>query len=348
MLDAITKTWGSVEALKPITLNIQDGEFLVLLGPSGCGKTTTMRIVAGLETATSGRVLQDGTDITDILPRNRNMAMVFQNYALYPHMTALENIAYPLRARGVNKHERERLSKAVAEKVNLGNYLNRRPKNLSGGQRQRIALARALVRDPDVFLMDEPLSNLDAKLRGVMRAEIKHLQRETGVTMIYVTHDQIEAMTLADRIVIMDMGEIRQIGTPDEIYNDPANLFVAGFVGSPPMNFFDGTIADGTFIIAGRAMPAEGITDTQAVQLGVRAEDIIISNSARTDLVATVYSVEPTGEATLVVAKYKDTHLVIKTDKETRPEIGSIINLLFTATRLHFFRSSDGRRLRAI
>ena len=346
-LKSVAKSFGSVQALKPIDLEIYDGEFLVILGPSGCGKTTTMRIIAGLETATSGTVLKDGEDITHRLPRNRNMAMVFQNYALYPHMTVLKNITYPLRTRGLGKAEREKLAREAAEKVHLGPYLERFPKNLSGGQRQRVALARALVREPDVFLMDEPLSNLDAKLRVAMRAEIKHLQRETGITTVYVTHDQIEAMTLADRVIIMEAGEIRQIGTPDEIYDDPANLFVAGFVGSPPMNFINGSLRKGVFESGMNSIVANGLPDEADAQLGIRAEDIKIVDSSTADLVGEVYSVEPTGESTLIVVTYQGSIIVVKADKATRPKINSEIGLKLTISGMCYFQSSDGLRLRA-
>lgn len=346
-LESISKTWGSVQVLKPLDLHVPDGEFLVLLGPSGCGKTTTMRIIAGLEAATSGRILKDGRDVTDILPRERNMAMVFQNYALYPHMTVLNNIAYPLRARGFSKDRREKHARAAAEKVDMGEYLNRMPRNLSGGQRQRVALARALVREPDIFLMDEPLSNLDAKLRIAMRAEIKHLQRETGITTIYVTHDQIEAMTLADRVVIMEAGEIRQIGTPDEAYDDPDNMFVAGFLGSPPMNFLNGSVKDGVFRTGGSQIAAAGITPIPEATLGIRSEDIALEAPREGDLDCTVYSVEPTGEATLIIAAHNRDRITVKAEKSLRPSPEERIGLRFAPDGLRFFRTSDGQRVRS-
>jgi multiple sugar transport system ATP-binding protein len=345
-LNSVTKSWGSFHALKPVDLEIAQGEFLVLLGPSGCGKTTTMRIIAGLETASSGTVLKDGIDITDRLPRERNMAMVFQNYALYPHMTVLQNITYPLRAKGMTKPERERLARETAAKVGLADLLDRLPKNLSGGQRQRVALARALVRSPDVFLMDEPLSNLDAKLRGAMRAEIKHLQRETGITTIYVTHDQIEAITLADRVIVMEAGQIRQIGTPDEIYDDPANLFVAGFLGSPPMNFLAGRIEKGAFLTGETRIDAAGIADTARAQLGIRAEDIAACALSEADLKGRIYSVEPTGDATLIVTEVGSERLVLKAGKSFRPAVGDAIGIRLTPTGVRYFDSADGARLR--
>jgi multiple sugar transport system ATP-binding protein len=221
--------------VKGLNLEIEDGEFLVLLGPSGCGKTTALRMVAGLESVTSGRIAIGPRDVTEVLPKYRDVAMVFQSYALYPHMTVAKNIGYPLKLRGVPQAEQTVQIRAAAEKVHLEDYLERYPRQLSGGQRQRVALARAIVRRPSVFLMDEPLSNLDAKLRSYMRAELKRLQGDLGTTTIYVTHDQIEAMTLAHRVAVMNKGVVQQIATPREIYDNPANLFVAGFIGSPPI-----------------------------------------------------------------------------------------------------------------
>ena len=246
-LNNIQKRWGDVFGVRDVNIEIADEEFLVLLGPSGCGKTTTMRMIAGLEDPTEGEIWLDGELMNEVDARDRDVAMVFQGYALYPNMTIYENIRFPLRMRDVPRSEHaERVSKA-ASLVEIEELLDRKPGMLSGGQRQRAALARAIVRDPRVFLMDEPLSNLDAKLRQSMRVQIKHIQRELKTTTVYVTHDQIEAMTLADRIVIMEGGLIQQVGTPDEIYNDPANAFVAGFIGSPPMNLIAGKLSNGVF-----------------------------------------------------------------------------------------------------
>ena len=230
-----------------MSLDIADGEFLVLLGPSGCGKTTTMRMVAGLEDPSEGNILFGGQRINDLEPKDRDVAMVFQSYGLYPNMTVAQNISFPLRIRGMAPADIDAAVQLAARRVELTDFLQRRPKELSGGQRQRVALARAIVRKPAVFLMDEPLSNLDAKLRVSMRAHLKHLHHELSMTTIYVTHDQIEAMTLADRVVVMSKAEIQQIGTPAAIYNRPANLFVAGFVGSPPMNLLTGAVQNGFF-----------------------------------------------------------------------------------------------------
>src|SRR3954467_3220679 len=244
-LSEIRKSFGAVEVVKGLNLEIADGEFLVLLGPSGCGKTTALRMVAGLESATSGRVLIGERDVTHVLPKYRNVAMVFQSYALYPHMTIAENIGYPLKLRNVPQAEREAAVRSAAAKVHLDELLDRYPRQLSGGQRQRVALARAMVRRPAGFLMDEPLSNLDAKLRGHMRAGLEPRQQQLGVATVYVTHDQIEAMTLAHRVALLDRGVLQQLDTPARIYNDPAHLFVAGFIGAPSMNFLRGTLAGG-------------------------------------------------------------------------------------------------------
>ena len=269
-LDGINKRWGNVVGVKDFNLKIEDREFIVLLGPSGCGKTTTMRMIAGLETPSEGDITVNGKRVNDLEPKDRDVAMVFQNYGLYPTMTVRENIRFPLKVRGIPKEEHAALVERAAKMVELGDLLDRLPKELSGGQRQRVALARAVVRRPTVFLMDEPLSNLDAKLRVSTRAQIKNLQHELAVTTIYVTHDQIEAMTLADRVVVMNKGEIQQIGSPTDIYDHPANTFVAGFIGSPAMNLIAGDMVAGTFKapnleISGLSAP------NGAVTLGFRA-----------------------------------------------------------------------------
>src|SRR3954470_24669466 len=287
-LSEIRKSFGAVEVVKGLNLEIADGEFLVLLGPSGCGKTTALRMVAGLESATSGRVLIGERDVTHVMPKYRNVAMVFQSYALYPHMTIAENIGYPLKLRNVPQAEREAAVRSAAAKVHLNEFLDRYPRQLSGGQRQRVALARAMVRRPSVFLMDEPLSNLDAKLRGHMRSELKRLQAELGVTTIYVTHDQVEAMTLAHRVAVMNRGVVKQISEPRRIYDDPANLFVAGFIGSPPMNFLTGELADGQFSSAAGRFAIGHYAPATDLVLGFRPEDAEIVPPGTGDLNATV------------------------------------------------------------
>src|SRR6266436_2337457 len=248
-LERISKAFGSLTVLHELSLSVEPGEFMVLLGPSGCGKTTALRMIAGLESVTSGSIRIAGRDVTDVAPKNRDIAMVFQSYALYPHMTVAENIGYPLKIRKLPKAEIEKQVAEVAAQVQLDPLLARFPRQLSGGQRQRVALARAIVRRPAVFLMDEPLSNLDAKLRGHMRAELKHMQHELGITTIYVTHDQIEAMTLAHRIALLEGGKLQQLDTPAIVYNYPANLFVAQFICSPPVNVLGGALDGGVLII---------------------------------------------------------------------------------------------------
>jgi multiple sugar transport system ATP-binding protein len=347
-LNGLSKGWGAVTAVDRIDLEIRDKEFMVFLGPSGCGKTTTMRMIAGLEMPTGGDIEIDGERVTDVDPRDRDVAMVFQSYALYPNMTIFENIRFPLRVRGVPVSEHDERVRRAAQMVELGDYLHRKPAALSGGQRQRAALARAIVRQPRVFLMDEPLSNLDAKLRTSMRAQLKHLQRELKITTIYVTHDQIEAMTLADRIVIMDKGKIQQLGTPDEIYADPANTFVAGFIGSPPMNLVKGAIKDGHFHSSHGDVtaPALGLKDNDAMVLGVRPEDTTIA-SGGLHLQGNVYAVEPTGDMTLVGLRLKDgTFFNIKADRDFRQALDTPLTAVFDPKRLYFFDAAKGERLK--
>jgi multiple sugar transport system ATP-binding protein len=343
-LTNIQKRWGQVYGVRDVNIDIADEEFLVLLGPSGCGKTTTMRMIAGLEEPTEGEIRMDGEVMNDIDPRDRDVAMVFQGYALYPNMTIYENIRFPLRMRGVPKAEQDDRVRQAAELVELTDYLDRKPNALSGGQRQRAALARAIVRQPHVFLMDEPLSNLDAKLRQAMRVQIKHIQRDLKITTVYVTHDQIEAMTLADRIVIMDGGLIQQIGTPDEIYNDPANTFVANFIGSPPMNLIDGQLKDGVFEAAG--VRINGLTGTPdgMVTLGVRPEDCS-AGGENGHLTGSVYGVEPTGDVTYLTVKAGEKLIEVKAARDYRADLDSQVHVDFDPSRLYLFDAGTGARL---
>jgi multiple sugar transport system ATP-binding protein len=342
----VTKSWGGFTAVRDQSLTIRDGEFMVLLGPSGCGKTTTMRMVAGLEEPTAGDILIGGNRVNDLPPRERDVAMVFQSYGLYPHMTVADNIGYPLKLRGVRGAERQRQIEAAAAKVELGDLLHRKPRELSGGQRQRVALARAIVRRPQVFLMDEPLSNLDAKLRVSTRAEIKHLQYELGVTTIYVTHDQIEAMTLAHRVAVMSQGEIRQLDTPETIYDRPADLFVAGFIGSPPMNLVRGEHRDGVFAASGGLRAETRVPrHAGAAVLGIRPEDVTVAAAGAGDLDASVYAVELTGDSVLVTAIAGEARLIAKADRAWRAEVGATIGLTFDARRLHLFDADTSKRL---
>lgn len=344
----IRKSFGAIEVVKGLDLDVADGEFLVLLGPSGCGKTTALRMIAGLETASAGRIYLGEQDVTDVLPKYRDIAMVFQSYALYPHMTVEDNIGYPLYLRKVDKTERARAIREVAGKVDLLDYLDRYPRQLSGGQRQRVALARAMIRRPSLFLMDEPLSNLDAKLRGHMRTELKHLQNELGVTTVYVTHDQIEAMTLAHRVAIMKAGELQQLAPPREIYNDPANLFVAGFIGSPPMNFMNGEISSGAFRADGAELTCPGFGDHANVVAGVRAEDLRIVEANAGELQGTTYAIELTGNETLVTCQVGDSLVIVKMDKDYDEKIGTAVGISLTNQQVFFFDAENGVRLRPL
>ena len=317
----------------------------MLLGPSGCGKTTTMRMIAGLEEPTSGTVRIGERVVNQVMPRDRDVAMVFQNYGLYPHMTVAENIAYPLRVRNVPKGERPALVAEAARKVELGALLHRRPRELSGGQRQRVALARAIVRRPQVFLMDEPLSNLDAKLRVSMRAEIKHLQHDLAITTVYVTHDQIEAMTLAHRVAVMSAGVIQQCATPAEVYDNPANLFVAGFIGSPAMNLIAGGLQDGAFVAEGLHMPGVGAGARDGLVLGVRPEDLTVVASGEGHMAGTTYASELTGDAVLVTVQVGPARVIAKADRAVRTGFNEPVGLRADTRRLHLFDAETGLRV---
>lgn len=346
-LNNIQKRWGAIWGVRDVNLDIADEEFIVFLGPSGCGKTTTMRMISGLEDPSEGEIVMDGEVMNDIDARDRDVAMVFQGYALYPNMSIYENIRFPLRMRGVPREQHDKLIKRAAELVELTDYLDRKPGALSGGQRQRAALARAIVRQPHVFLMDEPLSNLDAKLRQHMRVQIKHIQRALKITTVYVTHDQIEAMTLADRIVIMEKGAIQQIGTPDQIYNDPANTFVANFIGSPPMNLIEGTMTGGIFTAPG--VKVEGLTAQHdgKITLGVRPEDcVVIAGDNATHLNGEVYGVEPTGDMTFLTLKAGDKLIEVKADRGYRSALGASEKIGFDTKRIYLFDAASGKRLR--
>ena len=343
-LDALEKSFGATRVLEALSLEVKAGEFLVLLGPSGCGKTTTMRIVAGLEDATSGDVYIDAKRVNDVPARERNIAMVFQNYGLYPHMTIAENIGYPLKLRGIDGAKRTELIRQAAERVELGPYLARKPRELSGGQRQRVALARALVRAPVAFLMDEPLSNLDAKLRGAMRSELKHLHHELGTTTLYVTHDQIEAMTLGSRVAVMNEGRVMQLDEPGRVYADPANLFVAGFMGSPPMNFVRGEIAEGHFRAPETDIALDGIAHRGPCIAGFRPEDAMLAEHGA--IRGRVFAVEPLGDSTLVTVTAAFGRAVVRAPKDTAYEIDTPIAIDVPATRLFLFDPTTEARLR--
>jgi multiple sugar transport system ATP-binding protein len=343
---SLNKYFGQVHVVKDLSLDVEPGEFLVLLGPSGCGKTTALRMVAGLEAVDSGQIVLGETDVTAVLPKYRDVAMVFQSYALYPHKTVEENIGFPLKVRGVPPDQRAVAVREAAAQVHMDTLLERYPRQLSGGQRQRVALARAIVRRPACFLMDEPLSNLDAKLRGYMRAELKHMQHALGITTIYVTHDQIEAMTLAHRVAIMNHGALQQLGTPREVYSSPANMFVAGFMGSPPMNFVPGAIAGNRFEAGGGlSLPlTRPLPDGKAV-LGFRPEDGQVGEPGKGWFNAKVFAAELTGEYTLVTAVLGETTMAIKMPKEFDVDFDSTVSVRFPLDHGFLFAAEGGQRL---
>ena len=343
VLDHVTKRWGDFVGVQAFDLTIRDREFLVLLGPSGCGKTTTMRMIAGLEDVTSGQIKIDGRVVNDLDPKDRDIAMVFQSYGLYPNMNVYENIRFPLKVRKVPEADHDERVRRAAEMVELTPFLHRKPAELSGGQRQRVALARAIVRRPSVFLMDEPLSNLDAKLRVSTRAQIKNLSHELKTTTIYVTHDQIEAMTLADRVVIMKAGVVQQVGSPVEIYDRPANVFVAGFIGSPAMNLMEGRVEGGAFVGENVRIPGIDAPDGP-VTLGFRAEDASVAPSEG-EIRAPIYTVELLGDATMVTVRASGALVSVRAPKDYRAEIGDVVSLGVPAAICHLFDTESGARI---
>lgn len=342
----VSKSWGDAVGVENTNLDIKDKEFIVFLGPSGCGKTTTMRMIAGLETPSSGEILIADKVVNDLEPKDRNIAMVFQSYGLYPNLTVYENIRFPLKVRKVPSSDHDVMVRKASGMVELDSLLHRRPKELSGGQRQRVALARAIVRHPDVFLMDEPLSNLDAKLRVSTRAQIKNLQHELQTTTIYVTHDQIEAMTLADRVVVMKNGKIQQVGTPEEIYDNPSNTFVAGFIGSPSMNLVPGKIENGIFSNKeGKISELSNIKHKGDIILGVRAEDSLICDENDAQLTGKVYSFELLGDATMINVEFGDQLIAVRGEKNYRVKINEYVHVRFKDNAFHLFDKESGEKL---
>ncbi|CAN7679033.1 ABC transporter ATP-binding protein [Pararhizobium sp. LjRoot238] len=346
-LRALDKSYGALRIVKGIDLEIADGEFVVFVGPSGCGKSTTLRMVAGLESITGGEVRIGDRVVNRLAPRERDIAMVFQDYALYPHKTVRENMGFSLKVRGIAAGEAAARVDEAANMLGISHLLDRRPGQLSGGQRQRVAMGRAIVRRPQVFLFDEPLSNLDAKLRGQVRTEIKKLHQAIGTTIIYVTHDQVEAMTLADRIVILRGGEIEQVGTPDEVYNRPASVFVGGFVGSPAMNFAKAK-ADGSHLIFanGDHLPLSAIqaraVDGREFVVGIRPEHFT-ANASEVALTCHVQVVEPLGSDTLVHFAVGNETLTARMPPETRVTAGETLKIGVDPTKIHLFDAATER-----
>lgn len=345
-LKKVVKKYGDVGAVHGIDLELQDGKFTVLVGPSGCGKTTTLRMIAGLETVTDGHIFIGDLDVTDLEPKDRDVSMVFQNYALYPHLTVAENIAFPLMARGAKRADIQGRIDEVAAALEITPLLGRKPKELSGGQQQRVAIGRAIIRQPKVFLFDEPLSNLDAKLRVEMRTELLRLQRQLGTTAVYVTHDQEEAMTLSDVMVVMRDGVICQQGRPEDVYEHPVDTFVASFVGSPRMNLIKGVIDDGVFTFAGGVGIEITTSHFGETTLGVRPEDVILSVGDDEGFAGVVEIIELLGPRAIVTLKARSTLLTAVVEASGLSGIteGAGVRVRFRESKLHLF-GVDGRRL---
>ena len=350
-LQGVTKSFGKTEVIHKTDITINDGEFVVMVGPSGCGKSTVLRMIAGLETTTEGEIRIAGQRVNEVEPKDRNIAMVFQNYALYPHMSVYDNMAYGLKIRKFAKDDIEKRVQRAAGILELGPYLQRKPRELSGGQRQRVAMGRAIVREPAAFLFDEPLSNLDAKLRVQMRLEIQKLHRELRTTSVYVTHDQVEAMTLANRMIVINAGVVEQVGAPLEVYDNPASLFVAGFIGSPSMNFLQGKRAgDGVELGGGLtiALPP-GIRDKagEQVTVGVRPEHFVAGDSGGPRFRLRVDTVEALGADSLLHAVFNGNVLVVRIEGHATPPAGSSLDVAIMPGKAYFFDTATGKRLAA-
>jgi sn-glycerol 3-phosphate transport system ATP-binding protein len=349
-IDNIRKVYaGNIEAVKGVSIDIPDGSFTVLVGPSGCGKSTLLRMVAGLETISSGTCSISGRVVNDVEPSDRDIAMVFQNYALYPHMSVYDNMAYGLKNRKTPKDEIDKRVQEAARILAIEPYLDRRPRALSGGQRQRVAMGRAIVRKPQVFLFDEPLSNLDAKLRVQMRVEIKRLQRELGVTSIYVTHDQVEAMTLSDQLVVMNGGRVEQIGLPTDVYRRPASTFVASFIGSPPMNMLAGEMKGGQVVVseltlAAPDMPA-GIVDGTKVIIGLRPEDVVVADARDRSLTVDIDFVEELGATRLLHGKFAGQPIILQVQASHAAQGAGRVGFSVPPSAIHVFDAGTGSRL---
>jgi multiple sugar transport system ATP-binding protein len=349
-LENVNKAFKDTVVIRDLNLTIADGEFFTFLGPSGCGKSTILNMITGLEPVTGGNIYFDNITVNDLSPKERDAAMVFQNYALYPHMTVYENIAFPLRMKKIDKKTILEEVKKVAAILGLEELLHRKPKELSGGQRQRVALGRAIVRKPKVFLMDEPLSNLDARLRIEMRAELKRLHRELKTTIVYVTHDQAEAMSLSERIAVLKMGEIQQCATPLEIYTKPVNTFVAGFIGSPSMNFFEADVLSKKPLRAGcnnKVFEPETSTtpDADTLLLGIRPENITVSSEEKTNTEAIVELIELESSIVWIDMRWKETRIKGKASIDESISVGDRVFLKMPNEKIHVFDIETGRRL---
>lgn len=346
-LSHLTKAYGKAEVLHGINLDVKDGEFVVLVGPSGCGKSTTLRMLAGLEEITAGEVSIDDRVVNNLEPKERNIAMVFQNYAIYPHMSVRKNIGFGLHTSKMSKPEKEKRIDEVAAILGMTELLERKPSQLSGGQRQRVAIGRAMVRDPSVFLFDEPLSNLDAQLRTQMRLEIKKLHQRVGTTIIFVTHDQVEAMTLADRIVIMKDGYIQQVGTPSEVFLKPKNMFVAQFIGAPSMNMLKGTVEGSNVKLeAGPSLKLPRKTELKDITIGIRPSALTVASDGQTPLMeGTVSLVEPLGSETLLYLDVGGHEVIASAPGRVHPQPGEKIALYADAEEIHMFDSNTQEAL---
>lgn len=356
VLKEVCKNYGKVEAVKNVNLKCEDGQFMCLLGPSGCGKSSTLRMIAGLEQITKGEVYIGDGLVNDIPPKDRNIAMVFETYALYPHLSVYGNIAFPLKIRNFSKSQIDKKVKEVAEMLDMNDFLSKRVRSLGDGQKQRVSIARALVREPEVFLMDEPISHLDAKLRARMRGELKRLQKETGITCVYVTHDQIEAMALGDKIAVMNFGVLQQVGTPQEVYDHPVTEFIAGFIGEPPMNFLDCAVVreKGDLLLLSpsfkiylpnkikKTMEQKGIPSE--VRMGVRPTDIEVSRekSEPESIRAEVYTIEPRGDGLVLTVKVGKNLIRVECAEEFKSRTGDTIWLNPEKERIHLFDKSTG------
>jgi multiple sugar transport system ATP-binding protein len=350
-LEKLKKRFRDIRVIKELDLTINDGEFFTFVGPSGCGKSTILNMIAGLEPMTDGRIYFDNIIVNELSPKDRDIAMVFQIYALYPHMTVYENISFPLKMKATDDKTIHKEVDRVAGILGIKELLHRKPKELSGGQRQRVALGRAIVRKPKVFLMDEPLSNLDARLRVEMRSELKRLHSELKITTVYVTHDQAEAISLSDRVAVLHQGEIQQCGTPSEVYLNPANTFVAGFIGSPPMNFIPGTLLDtrplrinlsGTIV----SPPIEAITDKKSVMAGIRPEDISVTDVQSEDSIGiTVSLIEPAGSFNWVDIMWNNISIKGYARVDTSLKIGERAFMKLSLNKIILFDADTGKRL---